>query len=344
MVTQFCESGQEAVLVIKAKLLASAKKKANKTFGESYEKAQKYRCCSALQRMWWMFRELDPLVLTKHINEMEQILALVNGLFELEVKDTNLDEVFNKWWLVYELTGKLNCKPAYRLLNKHLWSDAKLRSALVLAKQFSACASPFPSEVVRIFKLSAVAKLTKNYATITSELSKTIAMVKRIQEQKHQALAALLSLSIAVGVGIANFFSRFAWAAVAPGLGYGGTSSSTAGAAGRLLASTGMGSVGGFGFEVPVSVDAAAAAALVGAVRAVEAAVGDGTRQMHAKLEQMRVELSSELEQTNVKLGGVEAELRVIKSGAGELNRAVVPACHQAMAMEKEKERGGGVE
>jgi hypothetical protein len=93
MITEFCESGQDAVLEIKAKLLAMAKEKANKTFKEAYEKAQKYRCCSALQRTWWMFRELDPLVLTKHINEMEQILSLVNGLFELEVKDTNLDEV-----------------------------------------------------------------------------------------------------------------------------------------------------------------------------------------------------------------------------------------------------------
>jgi hypothetical protein len=93
MIIEFCESGQDAVLEIKAKLLAMAKEKANKTFKEAYEKAQKYRCCSALQRMWWMFRELDPLVLTKHINEMEQILSLVNGLFELEVKDTNLDEV-----------------------------------------------------------------------------------------------------------------------------------------------------------------------------------------------------------------------------------------------------------
>jgi hypothetical protein len=93
MITEFCESGQDAVLEIKAKLLAMAKEKANKTFKEAYEKAQKYRCCSALQRTWWMFRELDPLVLTKHINEMEQTLSLVNGLFELEVKDTNLDEV-----------------------------------------------------------------------------------------------------------------------------------------------------------------------------------------------------------------------------------------------------------
>jgi len=45
MITEFCESGQDAVLEIKAKLLAMAKEKANKTFKEAYEKAQKYRCC-----------------------------------------------------------------------------------------------------------------------------------------------------------------------------------------------------------------------------------------------------------------------------------------------------------
>ena len=232
--------------------------------------------------------------------------------------------MFNKWWLVYELTGKLHCKPAYRLLNKHLWSDPKLRSALVLVRQFDQCASPFPSEVVRIFKQNAVVKLTKNFATITRELSRTIAMVKRIQEQKQQTLAALLSLFIAVAVGVANFISRFAWAAVAPGLGYGGSGSSTADATGRLLASAGAAAVGGF--EVPVSVGAAAAAALVSAIRAVEVAVGEG----NAKLEQT----NTKLEQTNTKLGHVEAELRIIKSGASELNRAVVPVCQRQQAME----------
>ena len=238
--------------------------------------------------------------------------------------------------MVYELTGKLHCKPAYRLLNKHLWSDPKLRSALVLVRQFDQCASPFPSEVVRIFKQNAVVKLTKNFATITRELSRTIAMVKRIQEQKQQTLAALLSLFIAVAVGVANFISRFAWAAVAPGLGYGGSGSSTADATGRLLASAGAAAVGGF--EVPVSVGAAAAAALVSAVRAVEVAVGEGNAKLEAKLEQTntkleqtRTEMNAKLEQTNTKLGHVEAELRIIKSGANELNRAVVPVCQQAM-------------
>ena len=215
-------------------------------------------------------------------------------------------QVFNRWWLVYELTGKLHCKPAYRLLNKHLWSDGKLRSALLTAQLVAPCASPYPSEVVRKFKMLASTRLTAHYADLTRDLSKTISVVKRIQDQKRQMLAALLSVFIAACVGIANFFSRLMWAALSSDLGYGpattaGTGASAAVGSSRALAGDGpwQGAADASAF---VGQGVVAGAAIVVAVGAVEAV------------------LRTELAKVNKELANMQAEL-------DQLSRAIVPVC-----------------
>ena len=45
-----------------------------------------------------------------HLHELEQQLELLKGLFELEVKVDNFDEVASQWELLFESTQKLHSK------------------------------------------------------------------------------------------------------------------------------------------------------------------------------------------------------------------------------------------
>jgi hypothetical protein len=161
-----------------------------------------------------------------------------------------------------------------------------------------------------MFKLDAAARLTAHYAVLTRDLSKAIASVKRIQEKKRQMLAGVLSLFLALAVGIANLFSRFAWSVLSPELGHAQSSS----ASGRSLTS-----------EAGV----VAGAQIVSAVRAVEAVVATGTTEL--------VHMKKELEMQSKELRLLKTELGKQYHELERLNHAVVPVCNQISG-----ESGGG--
>ena len=193
---------------LKAEMLALSKRRAAKLFDDSYANLDRQRWT---KRLWKIVVDLDYVMLNEHITEIEGVIELIQAMFVLEVKVDNLDEVFDRWWLLYNLTSELQCKAAYSTLLEFLWSDENLRSILALTKLVIPCQSPYPSEVVRLFKAQAAKRFRENYTKINNSLKRTIGSIQRIQNAKHQAVAYSISGFIALCIGISNFFSRWMW-------------------------------------------------------------------------------------------------------------------------------------
>jgi hypothetical protein len=164
-------------------------------------------------------RKLDTYELNGHLREIEQVTELVQGMFDLELKVGNLDEVSDRWWLLYELTSDLKCKDVYCTLVDNLWADDGVREVVTIAKIFGECQAPYPSDAVRLFKSKAAKRLRHKYTKIMNKLRKTAASIHYLKGMKQQAVAIIISGICAIFIGLANFASRILFNVVSPGLG-----------------------------------------------------------------------------------------------------------------------------
>ena len=217
MIDNYTENFGSSIGKLKAKLLRAAKKKAEEVYDDGYQKMHRY---GWFRMMRTAVVELNYFELNKHVNEIEVVIDLVKTLFNLEVKGENLDEICGRWFLLYDHTRKLQCKAGYRVLLTRLWDDIGVRKAMVLSRLVSESQAPYPVEAVRIFKVSAANHLRQNYVDIIRELNQTVSSIRYIQSKKQQVVGYTLSLFLALWIGIMNFFSKYAWEASAPTLGF----------------------------------------------------------------------------------------------------------------------------
>ena len=129
---------------------------------------------------------------------------IVDGMFQLEVKDSNLDEVVSNWNLLYDMSSGLRCRAAYMLMKRHVWT-ADTRLAVVLGRAITTAIAPYPAEIVRVFKTKATKRLRENYLSIVHEIDAVLAVIHRIQGYQTQAYHLLGTTLVAVFIGIANF-------------------------------------------------------------------------------------------------------------------------------------------
>jgi uncharacterized protein YjbI with pentapeptide repeats len=164
-------------------------------------------CTASVSRFVAALREFDSPVLKQHIRELEQIRGLVDDLVRLEVKDSNLDEVVANWNLLYSMSSKLTCRAGFLLLRRYVWTP-DTRLALLLGRGLTTAHTPYPPELVRVFKSKATVQLRENYLEILKGVNGTIAAIHRIQAYKTQAYHLMGSVLVACLIGVANFLSR----------------------------------------------------------------------------------------------------------------------------------------
>jgi hypothetical protein len=213
MISDFMKHYGDSFGKIKAALLKAAKKHVEKEFDDGYGKMRRY---TFFRLMFAVVVHLDYFELTKHIDEIEQVTDLVRQLFELTVNAENLDEVSDRWMLLYDETGKLKCKGAYRVLKRLLWDDTDVRRSLKMSQIVAQCQAPYQMEVVRLFKTKAANHLRKNYAEIIRELNQTESSIRYLQSKQQQAVGYTLSLFVALWIGIFNFLSKVVWQLTSP--------------------------------------------------------------------------------------------------------------------------------
>jgi hypothetical protein len=199
--------------VIDAKADAAVKGWAEEGY-QQFSKRNKNKCCrrcrSCCRAISWFvkaLRDFDAIELQQHERELGQIRALIDGLFQLEVKDSNLDEVVSNWNLVYDMSSRLTCRAGFMLMKRYVWT-ADTRLALLLGRTLTTSQPPYPPEIVRVFKARAAMPLRENYLAIVQEIELTLATIRRIQSYKTQAYHLVGTALIAVFIGIANFISR----------------------------------------------------------------------------------------------------------------------------------------
>eukprot|EP00935_MAST-01C_sp_MAST-1C-sp1_P000241 g241.t1 len=187
---------QGTLIVVQTKLVEVTQETIEKLFDDGYARLSNF---GWLRKLWHVMVEFDPVELDRHADEVEQMIELIKSLYELEVKDSNLDEVASRWMVIYDLTGKLHCKAAYKILVRYLWAHPELRASLY-ANLIAPSLPPYPQEFVLHVK--------QRYAEIIRELQFTVSSIRRIQRLKQQALAYALSLFVALCIGFFNFVSR----------------------------------------------------------------------------------------------------------------------------------------
>jgi hypothetical protein len=181
--TQTCKGSLERV---KRLTLDAVKAHIGMYFNNGYTQLQK---CSKLKQMWCALTEFDPSTLHEHLDEIEQHIELLKGVFDLEVKAENLDEVAAKWRLLYESTQQLQSRTTYRIITEYLWSDAAVLRGLFLVERINGCVPPYPDNAVREFKVGAAAKLQKSYMKLIRELNNEATAIRRIQQVCVQIFA-----------------------------------------------------------------------------------------------------------------------------------------------------------
>ena len=117
--------------------------------------------------------------LKQHERELLQMRELVDGLFQMEVKDSNLDEVVANWNLLYDMTSQLTCRAGFMLMRKLVWTP-DTRLALVLGRTLTTALTPYPPELVRVFKTKATMRLRASYLLIVREIDTTLVVIRRI--------------------------------------------------------------------------------------------------------------------------------------------------------------------
>jgi hypothetical protein len=212
----FYETFKTSIGKIKKKLVDVARKETKRKFTEGYAKIRKYW---VFRKVWNVTMELDTYELNRHLREVEQVSELVQGLFDLELKVENLDEVSDRWWLLCDLTSTLKCKDVYYCLVELLWSNDGVREAMTISKLFSDCQAPYPSDAVRLFKSKAAKHLRTNYTKIVARLRKTNASIQHLKRMKQQASAIMTSGICAFFIGVAKFMSTLIYATLEPSLG-----------------------------------------------------------------------------------------------------------------------------
>ena len=164
-------------------------------------------CYGAIWRFVGALREFGAMELKQHERELLQMRELVDGLFQMEVKDSNLDEVVANWNLLYDMTSQLTCRAGFMLMRKLVWTP-DTRLALVLSRTLTTALTPYPPELVRVFKTKATMRLRASYLLIVREIDTTLVVIRRIQGYQTQAYHLLGTALIAVFIGLANFISR----------------------------------------------------------------------------------------------------------------------------------------
>jgi uncharacterized protein YjbI with pentapeptide repeats len=143
-------------------------------------------CCGSVCKFVVALRKFGAMELKQHERELLQMRELIDGLSQMEVKDSNLDEVVASWNLLYDMTSQLTCRAGFMLMRRLVWTP-DTRLALLLGRTLTTACAPYPPELVRVFKMRATMRLRESYLVIVREIDMALMVIQRIQGYQTQA-------------------------------------------------------------------------------------------------------------------------------------------------------------